>query len=189
MPMFNYLSKAFFYPSLAFNVALEKVSTRKWYSRIDKYVILGAFPFRSTVKQLKEDCQVTGVISLNEDWEMKKHLTHTVDQFRDIGITNLRLPTVDYIASPSPEYLQKGVDFMMEHRERKECVYVHCKAGRTRSATLVACYLIEAYYMTPTEAVDYIHEKRPHIWLRETQLSAIDAFYDKKKKDLPFQET
>ena len=30
----------------------------------------------------------------------------------------------------------------MEHRERLETVYVHCKAGRTRGPTLVACYLM-----------------------------------------------
>ena len=99
--MFTYVSKAMFYPSLFFNVALERVSSRKWYSRIDKYVVLGAFPFRSVVKQLKQECEIKGLISLNEDWEMKKHLTHTVDQFQELGITNLRLPTVDYVASPS----------------------------------------------------------------------------------------
>jgi len=38
--------------------------------------------------------------------------------------------------------LKKGVKFILEHREKDECVYVHCKAGRTRSATLVACYIM-----------------------------------------------
>ena len=101
MPIFSYVSKALFYPSLGYNVLLDKVSKRKWYSRIDKYVILGAFPFNSIVKQLKQESDIKGLISLNEEWELKKQLTYTVDEFRDLGITQLRLPTVDFIASPS----------------------------------------------------------------------------------------
>lgn len=36
-----------FYPTLLYNVFMEKVSQRNWYDRIDENVILGALPFRS----------------------------------------------------------------------------------------------------------------------------------------------
>lgn len=36
-----------FYPSLFYNVMMERVSARRWYDRIDDTVILGALPFRS----------------------------------------------------------------------------------------------------------------------------------------------
>lgn len=35
-----------FYPSLAYNVFMERVSARKWFNRIDDNMILGALPFR-----------------------------------------------------------------------------------------------------------------------------------------------
>lgn len=36
-----------FYPTLLYNVFMEKVTQRNWYDRIDENVILGALPFRS----------------------------------------------------------------------------------------------------------------------------------------------
>ena len=35
-----------FLPTLAYNVAMEKVSARNWWDRIDKNMVLGALPFR-----------------------------------------------------------------------------------------------------------------------------------------------
>lgn len=35
-----------FYPSLVYNVFMERVSARRWYDRIDGNMILGALPFR-----------------------------------------------------------------------------------------------------------------------------------------------
>lgn len=36
-----------FYPTLLYNVFMEKVTQRNWYDRIDENVILGALPFRT----------------------------------------------------------------------------------------------------------------------------------------------
>lgn len=70
-----------------------------------------------------------------------------------MGVEFLQLATTDIFASPCQEKLRKGVDFInkfvpsntsatLENQLPKPSVYVHCKAGRTRSATLVACYLM-----------------------------------------------
>jgi hypothetical protein len=39
-------ARATFYPSLAYNVFMERVGARQWYNRIDDNMILGALPFR-----------------------------------------------------------------------------------------------------------------------------------------------
>lgn len=41
-----------FYPSLLYNVAMEKLSARRWFDRIDENVILGALPFRGMEEQV-----------------------------------------------------------------------------------------------------------------------------------------
>lgn len=47
---FNFLVEMFarvtFYPSLFYNVFMEKVTSRRWYDRIDENIILGALPFK-----------------------------------------------------------------------------------------------------------------------------------------------
>ena len=47
MSLFN---KAVFYPTLFYNVFMTKVTTRKWFNRIDETVVLGALPFRGMTK-------------------------------------------------------------------------------------------------------------------------------------------
>ncbi|WAR04945.1 PTPM1-like protein [Mya arenaria] len=114
MSLFN---KVAFYPTLFYNVFLSKVSSRRWYDRIDDTVLLGALPFRGMTK-----------------WE-----------WAAVGVTQLKVPTVDFTASPSHEKICRAVDFMIKYRnEQLGSVYVHCKAGRTRSATVVACYLVKS---------------------------------------------
>lgn len=38
-----------FLPSLGLNVALERLTSRRWWDRIDSTVVLGALPFRGTM--------------------------------------------------------------------------------------------------------------------------------------------
>lgn len=124
-----------------------------------------------------------------------------------LGVKFLQLQTRDIFESPDPNKLAKGVQFINNViRETNGSVYVHCKAGRTRSATLVGCYLmtvriigqklifflpvyyflrkISIYYLqksrsTPEEAVNIMKNRRPHIWLRKEQLLALQSFYEK----------
>ncbi|KYN36790.1 Protein-tyrosine phosphatase mitochondrial 1-like protein [Trachymyrmex septentrionalis] len=183
-----------FYPTLLYNVVMEKITTRNWYDRIDETVILGALPFRRTTKQLIDDENIKAVVSMNEDYELSL-LSNTEKEWRRYNIEFLQLSTTDIFQAPSQEKLQDGVNFINKFRNvsdkkldnpgtgnnRKQhgTVYVHCKAGRTRSATLVACYLITKNNWTPEEAVDYMRTKRPHILLHTAQWSALKQFYAK----------
>ena len=55
----------------------------------------------------------------------------------------MRLSTVDMTGVPTLANLQKGVQFAIKYHSLGQSVYVHCKAGRSRSATMVAAYLIQ----------------------------------------------
>lgn len=47
-----------FYPTLLYNILMERFSGRRWYDRIDDHIILGALPFRS----MTNDVRTTGAI-------------------------------------------------------------------------------------------------------------------------------
>ncbi|XP_012137636.1 protein tyrosine phosphatase, mitochondrial 1 [Megachile rotundata] len=180
-----------FYPTLLYNVFMEKVSSRNWYDRIDEVVILGALPFRSMTKQLITEENVKGVVSMNEDYELRI-FSNTEKEWQMHNVEFLQLSTTDIFQSPSQEKLEDGVNFINKFRNipvelnksntdnktyPHESVYVHCKAGRTRSATLVGCYLMMKNQWTPEEAVAYMKQKRPHILLHTAQWNALKLFY------------
>lgn len=104
MALWHTFSKVSFYPTLAYNLILEKITNRQWYSRIDDTVLLGALPFKSMTKQLVEDEDVRGVISLNEDFELEKFV-NTEQEWKTWGVQLLRLRTLDFVASPSQVYI------------------------------------------------------------------------------------
>ncbi len=59
-----------FYPTLLYNVFMSKVSSRKWFDRIDDNVLLGALPFRSLTQQVLIEkilyyCYVFTIIYIN----------------------------------------------------------------------------------------------------------------------------
>nr|XP_057933013.1 phosphatidylglycerophosphatase and protein-tyrosine phosphatase 1 isoform X2 [Doryrhamphus excisus] len=143
------LARLLFYPTLAYNVVMEKVSSRRWFDRVDETVLLGALPFKSMTKQ---------------EWQAT-------------GVEQLRLSTVDITGVPTLENLRRGVDFAMQQREKGNSVYVHCKAGRSRSATLAAAYLIRLHCVTPEEACQKLATIRPHILIRSAQLEMLRKYH------------
>lgn len=59
-----------------------------------------------------------------------------------MGVEHFQLSTRDIFETPSQENLIQGVSLIESVSKNGKTVYVHCKAGRTRSATLVGCYLM-----------------------------------------------
>ncbi|XP_028650118.1 phosphatidylglycerophosphatase and protein-tyrosine phosphatase 1 [Erpetoichthys calabaricus] len=169
-------ARLLFYPSLAYNILMEKVTGRRWYDRIDETVILGALPFKSITKELVHNHNVRGVITLNEAWEIKS-LCNSEQEWREAGVEWLHLATVDFTGVPSLEQLHRGVSFALRHRTSGSSIYVHCKAGRSRSATLVAAYLIKVHCWTPEEARHFIASVRPHILIRRGQMAVLHQYH------------
>ena len=46
------LARASFFPTLAYNVLMERVTARNWWDRIDNQVVLGAIPFKGEAHKL-----------------------------------------------------------------------------------------------------------------------------------------
>lgn len=184
-----------FYPSLFYNVVMEKITARNWYDRIDENVILGALPFRSMAQEMVQKENIKAVVSMNEDYELWA-FSNNKARWATLGVEFLQLATTDIFESPCQEKLWQGVNFMnrflppadkiaqlsptSDPAGQHGTVYVHCKAGRTRSATLVGCYLIMKNGWSPEQAVEHMRQCRPHVLLRSKQWEALRLFHKTK---------
>ncbi|XP_063627833.1 phosphatidylglycerophosphatase and protein-tyrosine phosphatase 1 [Cydia splendana] len=179
-----------FYPTLFYNVMMERMTSRRWYDRMDDTVILGALPFQGMTKQLKEEENLKAVVSMNETYELKI-FSNDAEKWREHGVEFLQLATTDIFETPDQDKLYEGVRFInrflpidskikritSENPVNSGTVYVHCKAGRTRSATLVGCYLMMKNGWSPAEAVEHMRTRRPHILLHTKQWEALQIFH------------
>jgi Dual specificity phosphatase, catalytic domain len=162
-----------FYPTLFFNIVLCKVfGLRNWYDRIDEYVILGALPRKQDVPGLKK-IGVRAVLNICEEYSGPE------EAFAAAGIEQVRLPTIDY-TSPSLTTVRQGVSFIEKCVARGDLVYVHCKAGRGRSATIVLCWLLKAKKITQNEAMNLLLERRPHVNKRLDKRKVVGEFLAKE---------
>ena len=97
-------------------------------------------------------------------------------------IQHLHLPTVDF-NNPQVENLFHGVEFLRTIRQENKTAYIHCKAGRQRSANLAACYLIDAYGMTPEEAARRIRSIRPSTVFGAREIKRLYDFVEHLQKE------
>jgi atypical dual specificity phosphatase len=129
---------------------------------------------------------------MNEDYELWL-LSNNGKEWAELGVNFLQLPTVDIFQSPDQTKLKIGVEFINSFLPAKlknvkpthelnptnsiGTVYVHCKAGRTRSATLVGCYLMMKNGWTPEQAVEHMRNCRSHILIHNAQWKALRQFH------------
>lgn len=165
-----------FYPSLIYGWLVHG-KQRRWYDHIDSGLILGGLPLHGVAKQLLMVEKVKAVLSINEDYE-NRFITPTENEWREMGISRMQIPTVDYNNAPSVDQIVVAVNFIIEHRKLMHAVYVHCKAGRSRSATVVICYLMKTKSLTMDAAVKLVKSRRPHIILGSAHIARISEFYD-----------
>ncbi len=145
-----------FVPTLIWNMLLGRwLKVRNWWDRIDDTLIVGAMPFARDVPKLAGE-GVTCVVNTCAEYE------GPVDAYEETGIVQLRVPTVDF-THPSLEHVTAAVDFIRQQTAAGGTVYVHCKAGRARSATVAICWLIENQKLTPQDAQALLLKQRPHV--------------------------
>jgi atypical dual specificity phosphatase len=145
-----------YWPTLGWNMLLGRgLKIRHWWDQIEPGLFLGAVPLRQDVEKLST-LGVRRIVNTCEEFEGWPSL------YRQHGIEQLWIPTTDF-NPPSLEQIDQAVAFIEEAIGRNEAVYVHCKAGRARSATVVLCYLMKQHQIDPLSAQQKIEARRPHV--------------------------
>jgi atypical dual specificity phosphatase len=149
-------ARLLFAPTLAWNALLGRVlKVRRWWDEIDPAVVLGALPFAADVPRLAA-AGITAVVNTCEEYG------GPITAYERFGIEQLRVPIVDF-THPTLAEVEKAVKFMENKVDAGGKVYVHCKAGRGRSATVAACWLMAARRLNRHEAQLRLSQCRPHV--------------------------
>ena len=165
-------AKLLAYPTLAWHMLLGRVlKVRNWSDPVDDQLILGAYPFDRDIPSLAKS-GVTSVLNTCEEYPGPVEL---YDQYK---IHQCRVPMVDF-THPSLANIERGVEFIEEEIAKGGKVYVHCKAGRARSATIVLCWLMKYRGMTAQEAQAYLLKKRPQVNPRIMNRMGVREFEEK----------
>ncbi len=162
-------AQSVFYPTLGWNYLLGRsLGVRNWWDRIDPHVIVGAYPFGSFVAEMHAD-GVRAVVNTCEEYE------GPIVEYRKFQIEQLRIPTTDF-THPKLADVQRAVEFTQQHAQSGKTVYIHCKAGRARSATVAICWLMKYRGLTMEEAQATLLSARPHVNQRLTNRPVVREF-------------
>lgn len=163
---------ALFWPTIFWNLAFHRLLRgRQWWDRIDERVWLGALPLARHAARL-------GALGVRAVVNMCEEYAGPAAAYARLGIEQLHVPTIDF-TPPSLGDVRRAVAFMRDHIARGGGVYVHCKAGRARSATVVLCWLVAEKGLAPEAANALLVERRPqvlrHLHRREVVRSFVEA--------------
>ncbi|KAI1295894.1 hypothetical protein EDD11_007691 [Mortierella claussenii] len=138
------------YNKLATSV-FSSVTRWHWYDSLPHTsLILGAVPSQHLLVQLQRENRVEDIVNMCA--EFRGHM----ETMRELGLVQCWIPTRDF-HTPSLQNIWIGVKFIekcerqwqeLEDPSGRGKLYLHCKAGKGRSATVALCWLVYQYALT-----------------------------------------
>ena len=148
-----------------------------WWSRIDDGIYLGAIPLDYHLEALLS-LEISTVISMVEDFErLSNFLANPISKvlWRENSVENISISAVDFKPLTLGQ-IYLGSRSLYNARINNRHVYVHCKAGKTRSAAVVLAYLSTWGKQDFVTAYNKLVLARPIIRL-SARLNTIELFY------------
>jgi atypical dual specificity phosphatase len=172
-------NKYFMYiTSLSLARALVKCGLRDEYNKIgDDNLYLGMIPLQHNIDEIKK-LNITSIISLLEEFEFNesfigKPINH--NEWKDIKIKTYHISAVDFIRMNLDDLI-RGVEYLSNELKNGEAVYIHCKAGVGRSATVVAGYLMTKHMIKVEDAIELLKKFRPCININDDQKITLNEY-------------
>lgn len=128
-------------------------------------VIIGSQPDESEARNLVES-GVTAVLDLTSEYERPVAFNK---------VSYLNIPILD-LTAPSMDQMEAMVRFIERERQHGQ-VYIHCKAGYSRTAAAAGAWLLAANRTSSAEeACRILHERRPGMIVRPEVREALKTF-------------
>lgn len=159
---------------LSFEITAIPRIFKKDFNQIIPGIYLGAMPsrmsfFRSSNWDRLRELNIGAILSINDIWEKKPRgpsIPYAARDCKQYGIA--------YMAITSPDHqplnvlkMDRCANFIHDQMNAGKKVYVHCRAGRGRSAMAVAAYLIKYRNYTVEQAENLIKARRRSATIRK----------------------
>ena len=150
---------------LIFNLVKNFFFGWEWWNKIDDNIYLGGIPLERFGHEnlLKTNIGIKAVLSIVEDFEFEQTTVVGKAVLKRAWKTHLHLRCGDF-HPPTNETLNKGAKWLKDQVEEGKKVYVHCKSGVGRSASIVVAYYMKYRGMTLDKARNKVALKRPYIF-------------------------
>lgn len=127
-----------------------------WYSKVDDNLYLGAIVIDNAIfTKLCKGVGVNAVVSVVETFELETPTvvgrTITAKDWKAMGVDQVQLSCIDFQPPPF-SILDRGADYINNRIINNDTVYVHCKSGRGRSASVVMAYFMKYKRMSAKDA-------------------------------------
>ncbi|MCW3012954.1 MAG: Dual specificity protein phosphatase [Solirubrobacterales bacterium] len=141
-------------------------------------LVTGAYPLDAgDVERLAAEAGVTCVLNLCHDEEYGDGERMEVEAaYAEHGVHEHRLQVADY-SEVMPGLLEQGASIAVPWLQSGETVYIHCRAGWQRSATVAAGVLALHVGVEPDEALGRIQRRKPSAQPLHHQLEGLRRWW------------
>ena len=132
------------------------------FAEIGDDLLMGAYPQDADDVAALREAGVTAVFNLVQDAEYEREggRDACVAALAEHGIEERRVELVDY-GSLDTAQIEDAAQAVLAWLEQGERVYVHCRAGWQRSATVVAAIVTLREGVPPWVALDILRDRKP----------------------------
>ena len=131
------------------------------FAQVGEDLVMGAYPQDADDVAELAAAGVTRVFNLVQDLEYDPGARDAcVAALSEAGIEECRVELVDF-GSLTPDQIESAARVVLDWLDEGERVYVHCRAGWQRSATVVAAIVTLRESVDPRAALELLRERKP----------------------------